>query len=48
MDKPDMRPYRLKQLTNFCLSLVFAFLIIALAFGISWIAYFICELQKYR
>ena len=47
MDKHDMRPYQLKKITNFCLNMAFAFFVIALAFGVVWVFYFICELQKY-
>ena len=46
--KIDMRPEGLKKIIDFALNMLFAFLTLAMVFGIVWFFYLIVEIQKYQ
>lgn len=47
MKKVNMMPTKLKQIINFTANMLFAFLVLAIVFGIIWFAYLIVEIQNY-
>jgi hypothetical protein len=47
MKKIDMMPTKLKEIINFTANMLFAFLVLAIVFGIIWFFYLIVEIQNY-
>ena len=47
LKKVDMRPNGLKKIVSFALNMLFAFLTLAMAFGLIWFFYLIIEIQRY-
>lgn len=47
LKKVDMRPNGLKKIVSFTLNMLFAFLTLAMVFGLIWFFYLIVEIQKY-
>lgn len=43
-----MMPKKLKEIINFAANMFFAFLVLAMVFGIVWFFYLIVEIQKYQ
>lgn len=46
--KRDMRPESLKKMLTFIGNMFFAFLVLAMVFGVVWFFYLIVEIQKYQ
>jgi hypothetical protein len=47
MKKVNMMPTKLKEIINFTANMLFAFLVLAIVFGIIWFFYLIVEIQNY-